>query len=241
MKRLVVHVPGTVAYGEALAFQVACVGRLSKARGSAAPEGRLILLDHPAVITVGRGGSRENILSSAEVLRREGIEVFEASRGGDVTYHGPGQIVGYSIIRLDEHGADVHRYLRDLESVIISALADLGIASGRREGYTGVWVGRDKIAAIGVAITHWVTYHGFALNVAPNLGHFDLIRPCGIRDGGVTSMERLLDRRVDDAEVRRRLTARFCEVFGFDEVVEKKGPLALDVRRRAGTREPSHA
>ena len=137
-----------------------------------------------------------HVLASRDRLRREGIEVHESSRGGDVTYHGPGQIVGYPILRLDLHGRDIHRYLRDLEEVLIRAAGAVRHRGRREEGRTGVWVGREKVAAIGVAVRRWVTYHGFALNVAPNLAHFGLIVPCGIRDTGVTSLARLLGRPV---------------------------------------------
>lgn len=209
--------PGRVAYKEALAFQMACIERLKDAAPSASSH--FILLEHPPVITVGRRGTHDNILAPRKSLRKDGIDVFEVSRGGDVTYHGPGQIVGYPILRLRDRGGDVHRYLRDLESVIMRTLSDFGIATQRRSEYTGVWVGHNKIAAIGVAITRWITYHGFALNVAPNLGHFALIRPCGIADGGVTSMRKVLGRAVKRDEVEKGLVTHFCEVFGFDEVV----------------------
>ncbi len=219
MRKCVVYTPGRVAYEEALAFQMACVKRLKD--GPTEESGYLILLEHPPVITVGRRGTHDNILVTRARLRQEGIDLFEVSRGGDVTYHGPGQIVGYPILRLRDHGEDVHRYLRDLESVIMGTLGEFGIASQRRSEYTGVWVGQDKIAAIGVAITRWITYHGFALNVAPDLGHFALIRPCGITDGGVTSMEKLLGRAPGREEVEKRLVANFREVFAFDEVVRR--------------------
>lgn len=236
MKKLLVYMPGQIAYGEALAFQLACVERLRT--GSPEAGGYLILLGHPPVITVGRSGTPDNILVPRERLRNEGIEVFDVSRGGDVTYHGPGQIVGYPIIPLNDHGGDVHRYLRDLEWAIIRSLADFGIVSQRRPRYTGVWVGRDKIAAIGVAITRWVTYHGFALNVAPNLDHFALIRPCGITDGGVTSMEKLLGRAVDRAEVEKRLVGHFSEVFGFNEI-EWRSELSLPTAEGARANVPA--
>jgi lipoate-protein ligase B len=235
MKQLVVYTPGTVPYGTALAFQMACVEELKSS--IPAPEetresGYLILLSHPPVITLGRRGTRDNILVPERRLRAEGIQVVEASRGGDVTYHGPGQIVGYPIIRLDPDRRDIHGYLRDLEWVIMRCLADYGIASERRSGYTGVWVGREKIAAMGVAISRWVTYHGFALNLAPNFAHFALIRPCGIREGGVTSMEKVLGHRVPRAEVESALVEHFRAVFGFDEVV-KRNALALPAAAQA--------
>jgi len=176
----------------------------------------LVLVEHePPVITLGRGADAANIVASRLRLEAEGVEIHKAGRGGDVTYHGPGQLVGYPILRLDLHGRDVHRYLRDVEEVLIRLLARFGIAAGRSEGRTGVWVGREKVAAIGVAIRRWVTYHGFALNVCPNLRHFGLIVPCGIRDKGVTGLEKLLGRPVQVAEVKAPLVECVVDVFGF--------------------------
>lgn len=219
VKQLRVFRPGRVPYDSALEAQVACVERLKT--GEERPEtGFLLLLTHPPVITVGRSGEESNILVSEERLRREGVALRHVSRGGDVTYHGPGQIVGYPILRLDGPDRDVHAYLRRLEQVIMDALAGFGIESGRRPGFTGVWVAEEKIAAIGVAITRWVTYHGFALNVDPDLDHFALINPCGIADRQVTSMARLLDAPVDRRRVEDALVARVAGEFGFDEVVE---------------------
>jgi lipoyl(octanoyl) transferase len=176
----------------------------------------LIFVEHdPPVITLGRGTRGDHVRASRERLAREGIEICETARGGDVTYHGPGQIVGYPILRLDLHGRDVHRYMRDLEEVLIRTLARFGVEGGRAEGQTGVWVGNEKIAAIGVAVRRWVTWHGFALNVATNLAHFGLIVPCGITDKGVTSLARLLGRPVGVAEVKPALVEYMAEVFGF--------------------------
>jgi lipoyl(octanoyl) transferase len=176
----------------------------------------LIFVEHdPPVITLGRGTRGDHVRASRERLAREGIEVCETARGGDVTYHGPGQIVGYPILRLDLHGRDVHRYMRDLEEVLIRTLARFGVEGGRAEGQTGVWVGNEKIAAIGVAVRRWVTWHGFALNVATNLAHFGLIVPCGITGKGVTSLARLLGRPVGVAEVKPALVEYMAEVFGF--------------------------
>jgi len=176
----------------------------------------LVLVEHePPVITLGRGARAAHVTASRDRLRREGIEVHPSSRGGDVTYHGPGQIVGYPILRLDLHGRDVHRYMRDLEEVLIRVLARLGLEGRREKGRTGVWVGSEKVAAIGVAVTRWVTYHGLALNVAPNLEHFGLIVPCGIRDAGVTSLARLLVWPLTVAEVKPLLVECMVEVFGF--------------------------
>ena len=208
-------------YDEAVAMQRELVNELKRA-GDACRDGEdwLILLRHPPVFTIGRRGDRANILATPECLKQEGIQVREAGRGGDVIYHGPGQIVGYPILSLHAHGKDVHGYLRRLESVIIAALADYGIAACRRTGLTGVWVGREKIAAIGVAISSWITWHGFALNVDPNIEHFRMIVPCGIRDLQVTSIRALLGRAVNEREVEDRLIAGFQKEFDFECVLE---------------------
>ena len=176
----------------------------------------LILVEHdPPVITLGRGARAAHVTASRRRLAREGVEVHESARGGDVTYHGPGQLVGYPILRLDLHGRDVHRYLRDLEEVLIRVLARLGVEGTRAEGLTGVWVGPEKVAAIGVAISRWVTWHGVAVNVDTNLDHFGLIVPCGIPGRGVTSLSRLLGRPMTVAEVKPLLVEYVVEVFGF--------------------------
>ena len=177
----------------------------------------LILVEHdPPVITLGRGADAAHVTASRERLAREGVEVHESGRGGDVTYHGPGQLVAYPIIRLDLHGRDVHRYLRDLEEVLIRVLARFGVEGTRAEGMTGVWVGAEKVAAIGVAIRRWVTWHGVAINVDTNLDRFNLIVPCGIRGRRVTSLGRLLGRPITVAEVKPHLVECMVDVFGFD-------------------------
>ena len=198
-------------YGEALALQRALV----EDRRANRVADLLLLVEHPHVLTLGvRGdGGRSHILASDETLAARRIDVFEAGRGGDITYHGPGQIVGYPIIDLKPDRCDVHRYVRDLEEVLIRTAADYGVDAGRVEGLTGVWVGRDKLAAIGVRISRWITSHGFAFNVTTDLDYFNLIVPCGIADRGVTSLERLLGRAIDWREVEDRVAAHFCGVF----------------------------
>ena len=177
----------------------------------------LVLVEHdPPVITLGRGADEAHVTASRERIRAMGVEVHESARGGDVTWHGPGQLVGYPILRLDLHGRDVRRYLRDLEEVLIRLLARYGLEGRRAEGMTGVWLGREKVAAIGVAIRRWVTWHGIAVNVADCLDAFDLIVPCGIRDYGVTSLAKALAREVSVAEVKPHLVECMVEVFGFD-------------------------
>lgn len=201
---------GLVEYVEALALQE----RLVQERQRGERGDTLVLLQHPPVITLGRRGDPANILVPHETLRQEGIALHEANRGGDVTYHGPGQLVGYPILRLADHGNDVYRYLRLLEEAMISFLQGYGIRAEQQPGYTGVWVGRDKIAAIGVAVKGGVTMHGFALNVDPNLAHFSLIYPCGYTDRGVTSMAVQMGRPLDLGAIQRALPRSFGRVFG---------------------------
>jgi lipoate-protein ligase B len=181
----------------------------------------LLLLEHPPTLTFGRAADRAHLLASPDTLAREDVAVIESDRGGDITYHGPGQLVGYPIVNLQDapHTPDLHAYLRNLEETLIRALAAFGIAADRFPGYTGVWVGRDtphpeKIAAIGVRASRWITMHGFALNVNPDLMHFDFIVPCGIADYGVTSLARLLRREVSVAETIPIIASAFAEVFG---------------------------
>jgi lipoyl(octanoyl) transferase len=173
----------------------------------------LLLLEHEPVFTLGRNARRENVLFPDEELRARGFDVFESGRGGDVTYHGPGQIVGYPILDLAPDRQDVHRYVRDLEEVMIRTCADYGVPAGRVAGLTGAWVGAEKIGAIGVRIARWVTSHGFALNVATDLSPFDLIVPCGIRGRGVTSLERQVGRPLSVEETLDRLARHLALVF----------------------------
>ena len=173
----------------------------------------LLFVEHPPVFTLGRRGSRDDIYGSPEELARLGITVHETNRGGLVTYHGPGQVVGYPIARLRSLAGDAPRYVRGLEETIIRTLADLGIPARREACHRGVFTDQGKIAAIGVAVTHGVTSHGFALNLQPDLHHFALINPCGIGDLGVTTVERVLGRRVDASDVRRALAFHFGAVF----------------------------
>lgn len=179
-------------------------------RDCAAPD-TLILVEHPHVLTLGRRATQAAVLASPEVLRARGVSLLESNRGGKATYHGLGQIVGYPIINLSPEREDVHRYVRDLEEVIMRALADFGIESFPREGLTGVHTARGKIAAIGVHIARWVTTHGFALNVNTDLSYFDLIIAC--EGEAVTSMKEVVGREIDLRAVEERLSARFAEVF----------------------------
>jgi lipoyl(octanoyl) transferase len=203
---------GIVPYAEALALQRALV----EERRANRMADLLILLQHPPVITVGvRGdGGRSHIVADADRLAALGVEVSETGRGGDVTYHGPGQIVGYPILDLRPDRCDVHRYVRDVEEVMIRTCVDYGVPAGRITGLTGAWVGPEKIGAIGVRISRWITSHGFAFNVSTDLAYFDLIVPCGIADRGVTSLQRALGRSVNIADVEESLVCHFAAVFG---------------------------
>jgi len=184
-------------------------------------EDTFLLIEHPHTYTLGKSGLEENLVADEFALKRQGIEVFRIDRGGDITYHGPGQIVGYPILDLHHHYLDVHRFLRDLEEVIIQTLADYKIAASRVEGLTGVWVDGAKVAAIGVKVTRWITMHGFAFNVNTDLSYFGNIVPCGITDKPVTSMEKCIGRKVDYSEVQDKVCAKFGEVFEIDLTVKR--------------------
>ena len=202
-------------YDDGLALQERAV---QDRRAGRIPD-QLFLLEHPHVITLGTGARPDHVLLSEEERRLLGVGLFVTGRGGDVTYHGPGQLVGYPVLDLKPDRCDLHRYVRDLEEVIIRVLADFGIRAGRAPGLTGVWVDGEKVAAIGVRVSSgWITSHGFALNVAPDLRYFGAIVPCGIADRGVTSMARLLGAAPPLERVGERVVARFAEVFGCDVV-----------------------
>jgi lipoyl(octanoyl) transferase len=182
---------------------------------------QLLLLEHPPVITLGRGGKRENLLASPEMLDAWGVSFHETTRGGDITYHGPGQLVGYPLIHLGEGRRDVRKYVERLEETLIRTVAHFGITATRWEGKRGIWVGREKIGAIGVRVARWVTSHGFALNIDPNLAHFRLITPCGLHGTGVTSISRLARESVPMETVRRIYAAEFADVFERDLVLRE--------------------
>jgi lipoyl(octanoyl) transferase len=202
---------GVIGYEEGLTLQRSLV---EERRAGHVPD-QLLLLQHPPVITLGvKGdGGRSNILATPARLAELGVTVHETGRGGDVTYHGPGQIVGYPILDLRPDRQDVHRYVRDVEEVMIRVCADYGVAAGRIAGLTGTWVGAEKIGAIGVRISRWITSHGFAFNVSTTLEHFRLIVPCGISDRGVTSLERASGRGVPIAEAEDAIIRHFCAIF----------------------------
>jgi lipoyl(octanoyl) transferase len=211
MRSLEVRRLGVVAYAEGLALQRALV----EERRAGHVSDLLLLLEHPPVITLGvKGdGGRSNIVATSERLADLGIEISETGRGGDVTYHGPGQIVGYPILDLRPDRCDVHRYVRDVEEVMIRACADYGLAAGRIPGLTGTWIRGEKIGAIGVRISRWITSHGFAFNVNTNLDHFQLIVPCGLSDHSVTSLQKATGRSIPTDEVEDRLAVHCATVF----------------------------
>ena len=202
---------GLVAYGEALAYQ----RDVARARiAGSIPEDVLLLVEHPPVITLGRSSKERHLLASPELLAERGVELFEVERGGDVTFHGPGQLVGYPIIDLKRHRRDLHWYLRHVEEALIRALEEFGIVAERNAGYTGVWTLGRKIASIGVHARDWVTWHGFALNVNTNLSYFDLIVPCGIESVTMTSVAReLAGGEPSMREVEDVVTRAFGDVF----------------------------
>jgi lipoyl(octanoyl) transferase len=202
---------GSVPYGDALDLQ----SRLVTRRRAHECVDTLLLLEHPHVITLGTSAHRENILIDEQQSTLLGIDVVDTGRGGDVTYHGPGQLVGYPILDLKPDRCDLHRYVRDLEEVLIRALARFAVVADRKPGLTGVWVDDEKIAAIGVRVSSgWITSHGFALNITTNLEFFDSIVPCGITSYGVTSLERVLGQRTPLRDVAEQVTLSFCDVFG---------------------------
>ncbi len=202
---------GCVSYNDALLLQQQFV----KARRAGEVPDLLLLLQHPHVLTVGAGArhNHENIVADSAALRAKGIEVVEVGRGGDVTYHGPGQLVGYPIVDLRPDRCDVRRYMRDLEEVMIRTAGTFGVTAERVSGLTGVWVDNAKLGAIGVRISRWITSHGFAFNVMTDLEYFNLIVPCGIKDRPATSLSALLGRMVSVTEVEQALTEHFSAVF----------------------------
>lgn len=208
---------GTVSYAAALELQRE---RVVARKAGSIPD-TLLLLEHPHVYTLGRNARAENVLASRERLASLGAVVFETDRGGDVTYHGPGQLVGYPILDLTQHRRDLAWFMRSLEEVLIEVAGDFGIQAKRLQGCTGVWVGNAKLAAMGVHVSRWVTSHGFALNVSTDLGYFDHIVPCGIRNKQVTSLEKLLGRRVEMDSVAERVVEHFGRVFGLEMVADQ--------------------
>ena len=211
MRQFEVRSLGTVGYSDALTLQHTLVEERRHGRVS----DLLLLLEHPHVITRGAGArqSNDHVLVDRSTLDAEAIDIVDTGRGGDVTYHGPGQLIGYPILDLKPDRCDVRRYVRDLEEVMIRTAAAFGIVAGRVNGLTGVWVGEAKLGAIGVRISRWITSHGFAFNVSPDLSRFEMIVPCGIVDKGVTSLSALLDQELVLADVESAVVTSFSEVF----------------------------
>jgi len=220
MNPLLISDIGLISYTEAYALQQ----RLAAARKAEAIGDVLLLCEHPHVITLGRNAKRENLLVSEHVLRQKGIELHATNRGGDITYHGPGQIVGYPILNLGAIKRAVGWYVRTLEEAMIGASGEFGVTALRVKGKTGIWVQvgeraaatEEKLGAIGVHISRWVTTHGFAYNVSTDLRYFDLIVPCGIADRKATSLEKLLSRNISTEEVKPRLVQHFAQLFGLE-------------------------
>lgn len=205
-----VELPGVVGYEESLRLQRE---RVAACKAGDVPD-TLVLLEHPPVYTLGRNANRENILFSPERLRRLGAEVFETDRGGDVTFHGPGQMVGYPILDLTRHRRDLAWYMHSLEEVFIRVAGEFGIQAGRMAGARGVWVGNNKLVAMGVHVSRWVTSHGFAFNVNTDLRFFDWIVPCGLHGKGVTSLQNILGGPVSMSDATECVIRHFGVVFG---------------------------
>ena len=224
MRPLEVRCLGVVPYAAAADMQQALV---EERRAGRVPD-LLLLVEHPHVITMGvkLDAARAHLIATPELLAQRRVEVHESGRGGDITYHGPGQLVGYPILDLRPDRCDVHKYVRDLEEVMIRAASHFGLPAGRIDGFTGAWAGADKLGAIGVRISRWITSHGFALNVTTDLDYFKLIVPCGITSGGVTSLSRATGRLIGMADAEAAIVRHFCEVFD-RQVVNLVMPVAV--------------
>jgi lipoyl(octanoyl) transferase len=223
---------GLIPYGPACELQ----RQLAEARKSGAIPDVLLLCEHPHVVTLGRNGSREHLRASERLLEQMNVEFHPTDRGGDITYHGPGQIVGYPILDLTEHRRDVRWYVAQLEEVMIRASADFGISAKRVEGRHGVWIetpmNDEKLGALGVHLSRWVTSHGFAYNVSTDPRYFDLIVPCGITGTRATSLERILNRAIDCGSVRERLASNFADIFERELVQTTREALACALAER---------
>lgn len=219
MRRLLVSFLGCIEYSKALDLQL----RMLRLRRQGQIEDTLLLLEHPPVITMGINYRQTNILVSETFLKEKGISVFPSNRGGDVTYHGPGQIVGYPILDLNQHGKDTHLYIRKIEETFIRLLSkEYSIKAGRDPQHPGVWVGDEKITAIGCAIKQWITMHGFAFNINTELDHFRWITPCGIANKGVTSLQKLMGHSFDLSIVNQQVVKHFADVFAVEPAIIDK-------------------
>ena len=217
-KSLIYSDPGFVDYKEAWDLQK----EIFTKRVNGETEDVLLLLEHPNTYTLGKTTDRENLKGSEDYLKSNQISVYDIDRGGDITYHGPGQIVGYPIIDLNTWQKDTHKYLRALEEVIIKTCAEYDLNCERNPEHTGVWINDRKIAAIGIKVSRWVTMHGFAFNISTDLNLFNGIIPCGIQDKSVTSLKRELNIEVDISEVKEKIVQNFKEIFNYSKVISKK-------------------
>lgn len=222
MKKCQVINPGLLAYKDAYQLQK----RLLEARAKDLINDTLLLLEHPPVFTIGKNSRANNILVSEKVLKDKAIPIYHVDRGGDITYHGPGQLVGYPILNLGNYGRDVHRYLRNLEEVLVKLLLQYGLPASSRAGYTGVWVADYKVASIGIGIKHWVTFHGFALNVNLDPTPFSMIQACGISGLKVATLTQLLGTVVDIKLLIKNLCHHFGRVFGLRMEIENDREIA---------------
>ncbi|MDI3547645.1 MAG: lipoyl(octanoyl) transferase [Halanaerobiales bacterium] len=219
MMNLQVVLAGLIDYQEALKIQK----RLLQLRQAGKIQDILLLLEHPPVITLGKRGKDTNILMPEDLLKSKGIKIYRIDRGGDVTYHGPGQIVGYPIMDLKNHGKDIRKFVRNIEEVFIRLLKEeYNITAGRDPEHIGVWVGEEKITAIGLSIKRWVSMHGFAFNVNTNLDHFNLINPCGIIDKGVTSLEKIVGHPLNMDKVIDQVIKYISRIFGVEVQISKE-------------------
>jgi len=219
---------GLIEYSEAWKLQ----RRLHHQRAEGNISEVLLLLEHPPTITVGRSGTLDNVLISKERLEEEGLSLFFVDRGGNVTYHGPGQLVGYPILDLRERGKDLHRYVHNLEEVILRTLRAFSIDAYRDESHPGVWVNEEEIAAIGLRVRRWVSMHGFTLNVNINSDHFTFINPCGFSDRRATSMSKILGQKISMETVREQLIFHFCDIFGLCVKSSAVRPLRCEAGKR---------
>ena len=211
MKRIKIHDLGRISYLEALKIQENLVGEVIDGSDTA----HMLLLEHfPPVITLGRRAKSEHLLLDRARLEKKGFQLFESSRGGDVTYHGPGQLIAYPVVRLDGKNS-VRKHMRNLEQSVIDLLGDMDIEGMRKEGFPGVWTSKGKISSVGVAVKKWVTYHGLSLNVEPDTGGFDTIIPCGLKEISVTSLSAMAGRNVTAGEILPRLAEHLREALGF--------------------------
>ena len=212
MKTLNIIDLGTQAYSDTCFLQK----EILRGKKICGGDDYLLLVEHPNVFTIGRRGSRENILADEDFLKKSGLKLVETDRGGDITFHGRGQLVAYPIFDLKQHDKDIRLFIKKLERVLAMTIAEYGLAADRKKEYTGLWIDGEKLGFIGVGISNWITFHGISLNANVDLEYFSMIRPCDIKDLKVTSLEKLLTKTADLTILKDKLSKRFCEVFGFE-------------------------